>query len=165
VLASGEEDLLAHYLTRLGPDGQHDFAFPDDVDGIVVPEGAWEKFQANPQRAAQREADAVSYLWDRLIQQFGKHALQGTQYFVSARGIRSSDLAVRFMPREPRLRRRTLATALGGLVLQTPSHIRASRVVPPPRADDPLYVFLLLPPPSERSYEAYRTGRRNLLEC
>ncbi|MFQ5804736.1 MAG: SEC-C domain-containing protein [Candidatus Methylomirabilales bacterium] len=164
IFAVGEEELLALYLTRIGPDGEHDFAFPSDATGITVGEGYWERFQADPQRRAQVEANRVSYVWDRLIETFNRHALHGSQYYVSPGGIQSTERIMRFMAREPRLRRRMLGAALGGLLRRTAPDLRASRVMLPSRPGDPFYVFLLLPPPKDRSYEEYRAARVTLLE-
>lgn len=163
VSAAGEEELLAFYLTRMGSDGEHDFGFPSDVPGIVVFEGHWERFQRNPQRRAQVEANKISYVWDRLIETFNRHALRGSQYYVSPGGIQSTERIMRFMAREPRLRRRMLGASLQGLLKKTPPHLRASRVMLPSRPGDPYYVFVLFPQWAERSYEDYRQVRANLL--
>jgi len=59
-----------------------------------------------------------------------------------------------------------LAMALLGVVDQElPEWGRASRVFLPSRPGDPYYVFLLLWPPTDVSYEEFREVRRNLLEA
>lgn len=91
VFAAGEEELLAIYLKRV-KDGEHDFDLPSDMDGIALMEGYWENFKSHPQRLAQIKSDSISYVWDRLIEKFSKHALAKNQYFVSAGGIKDSEV-------------------------------------------------------------------------
>ena len=164
IVAAGEEELLAFFLTRMNPDGQRDFAFPSDFTGVVLTEGNWEGFQAHPQRLAQIQANKISYSWDRLIETFNKHALQGTQYHGAPGGVQGTERIVRFMAREPRTRRRMLAEGINELLSRTPPRQRAARVVAPSRPGDPFYVFLLLPLQREFSYDENRTARANLLQ-
>lgn len=109
ILAAGEEELLAYYLTRMNPDGEHDFEFPSDLTNLLLAEGLWEAFQADPQRLAQIEANRISYSWDCLIEKFNRHALEGTQYHWGAIGVQGTERCVRLMARELRTRRRMLA--------------------------------------------------------
>jgi hypothetical protein len=67
-------------------------------------------------------------MWDGLIEQFNKHALAGTQYRVSEGGARSTERIVRIMAREPRLRRRMLASGLLELLKKPESASRVVRV-------------------------------------
>jgi len=164
VIAAGEEELLALYLTTMTEDGEHGFDFPSDGP-IWIPEGHWARFMRNPQRHAQIDADRISYVWDRLIETFGRHALQGTEYYVSPGGIESMERILRFMAQEPRFQRRLLGAALHGLVMKTPIDIQSSRVLYPSRPGDPFYVFVVFPRRADRSYDDYRVVRRRLLEA
>ena len=116
ILATGEEQLLAVYLTKLNDQNEHDFVFPitpgQNFTQICLPEGHWEDFQNSTQRIAQIEADKVSYAWDELIEKFSYYALRGEQYFVTDGGIRDSEKILRFMASEPRWKRRDLAKRL-----------------------------------------------------
>jgi SEC-C motif len=161
VVAAGEEELLSFYLTRMNPDGQRDFVIPADFTSLLLTEGNWKEFQAHPQRLAQIEANKISYSWDRLIEQFNKHALQGTQYHVAPGGVQGTE---RVMAREPRTRRRMLAEGINELLRRTPPRQRMARVVAPSRPGDPFYVFLILPLQRELTYDENRAVRANLLQ-
>src|SRR5207244_3060463 len=75
----GEEDLLANYLMVL-ENGRHGFSIPDDLNMFLLAEGDWLTFKASLQRAAQLDADKISYAWDDLIETFNKNILAGTSY-------------------------------------------------------------------------------------
>jgi hypothetical protein len=71
--AHGEEDLLAYYAIRTNGAGEHDFTPPEghvwnEVGSIVIGPGNWTRYISNPQYRAKKEADKVSYAWDRLIE-------------------------------------------------------------------------------------------------
>ena len=154
---AGEEDLLAIYLTTMVDHWHHGFDFP--AGAVAIPEGHWSRFIASQEHALKVQHDEVSYSWDRLIDHFGKHALTATQYVTSPGGFSSSELLLRFMAREPRLRRRMLAEALLELVRRTPSDQRALRVVLPVRPGDPYYVFLMFPLQEKLSHDENRALR------
>ena len=165
IFAAGEEELLAVFLKNVGPDGEHAFAFPPDKTGIALFEGLWTSFLASPQRRRQVEADRISYMWDALVEQFNKHTLAGTQYRVSEGGAQSTERIVRVMAREPRLRRRMLASGLREILDRPASTSRVVRVSAGLRPGDPYYVFLLLPMLEGMSHDEYRTARAALLEA
>ena len=164
---AGEEDLLAYYLKYLNEDEEHDFVMPVDVpsriNAIVISEGFWEKFIKSPERKAQIVANQISYGWDALIESFSLHILNNTQYYYSHPGIDSSEKIIRFLAREPRIRRRFLATLLYELIERTPFDYQASRVILPSKSGEPFYVLLLFPYTDDYSYEEYRKIRRGLL--
>ncbi len=166
VMATGEEDLLAFYLSDIDENEQHDFIVPPDVKGVFIDEGQWEDFKRSPQRRAQLEANEVGYAWDALIEQFSKHIIDGTQYYRSHDSVGDSERSVRLLAREPRTRRRMLAEGLLEVVGEVlPEWGRRSRHFLPSRPGDPYYVFLLLWRPSEVSYEEFREVRRRLLQA
>lgn len=140
--ATGEEDLLAFYLWNLNDDREHDFVIPDHVDKISIDELFWVSFRTSPQRHAQIEADRVSYMWDALIEEFGKNILGGTLYHGADHDIGYHEPGLRFLAREPRLVRRNLSKALAGVLERATSSGLAARVVAPNSAKEPLYVFL-----------------------
>jgi hypothetical protein len=162
---AGEEDLLAFYLSDVDENEQHAFVMPPNVQALYIEEGYWEWFVRHPQRRAQREANEVSYAWDALVEQFNKHIIGGTQYYTSPGGVRTSERSVRLLAREPRIRRRMLATGLLEMVgKELPKDSKRSRHIPPSRPGDPYYVFLTLWHPESVSYEDFREGRRRLLK-
>ena len=169
IFATGEEELLAVYLQNMNEAEEHDFIFPikkgERLNRIFLDEGHWEEFKKNPQRLAQLRADKISYAWDALIETFSKYILAGRQYFVSSGGLKDSEKILRFMAREPRFRRRTLAQALLEILQKTPKDKRMIRVVSPGLKGEPYYVFLLFPFPQKISItpHEYRSARQNFL--
>lgn len=167
ICATGEEQLLAIYLTNLNEDNEHDFVFPIEpgqvVGKIYLPEGHWEDFQNSPQRNAQLNEDRISYAWDELIEKFNYYAMRGEQHFVTSGGIKDSERILRFMAREPRWKRRYLAKRILEMIHTTPATQRMLTVLPPREAGDPYYVFLLLPTVHAKTNEEYRVVRRHFL--
>jgi len=170
VLAFGEEDLLAYYLSNINHEGQHDFVVWDKnglapmPSGLVFDEGHWERFSQSDQRKAQLSEDRVSYLWDRLIEEHSRHILEKTQYFSTGSTIGEGEILLRWLAREPRLQRRLLSLALGGFIKTAPTNQRATRYIVPTHPDHPYYVFLTLPTDASNEYSSYRTMRRTMLE-
>lgn len=166
LMAAGEEELLAWYLKHTNAAGEHDFVFPPEIDGgIVLSEGGWLAFQTNPQRRAQIEHNRASYTWDALIETFNTHALNGTQYRVTEGGIKDSELVLRFCAREPRTRRRFLASVLQEMLAITQPNQARRRLILPSRPGDPHFVFLLFPYESSLSHDENREARSAYLEA
>ena len=166
VMAAGEEDLLAFYLSDIDENEQHAFVVPPDVNAVFIDEGHWERLSRHPQRLAQVEANEVSYAWDGLIEKFNKHILDRTQYHTSHDSVRVSEKIVLLLAREGRTRRRMLATGLLEVVAdELPEWGRRSRHLPPSRPGETCYVFLTLWHPPSVSYEDFREVRRKLLEA
>lgn len=164
VAAAGEEELLAYYLQHVNSQGEHYFHVPPGTDTIVIGEGLWNSFSVHPQRLAQIQADTISYAWDKLIDKFTHHLLEGTQYAYSDPSISHQEIGFRLLARERRTRRRMLGKSLIGLIKRGAEQDKVARVVLPSFPGDPHYIFLSLKPRPGRSYEEYRTVRRNLLE-
>jgi hypothetical protein len=164
IFAAGEEELLAVYLRKLNESGEHDFVIDGDYDVISFDEGFWETFVQSPERRAQIEKDRISYAWDALIEKFAFYAMTGTQYFTTGRPLREQEVVFRFLAREPRLRRRMLATSLHE-VLERSINAAAwsARVMQPLNPGFPHYVFLFLKRKPGLTDEEYREVRKNLL--
>lgn len=165
IFVAGEEELLAFYLKKTNPEGEHDFIFSNNYDHLAILEGQWEEFQKNPQRLAQVTADRNSYFWDQLIEQFNKHALTGTQEYVWPPSFDSSEKVTRFLAAQPRFIRRLLAESFLEILRSTPVNQRMIRVIPPWRNGDPYFVFLIFPFRQDRSYEENRSVRIKFLEA
>ena len=164
VIAAGEEDLMALYLKDTDDEGQHDFTFPRDGDGVLLEDGHWEHFCERGERARQVEADRISYLWDELIEKFAYHARAGSQYFTNEPGIENTEHILRFMAREPRTARRSLSKALAGIVARGQDHGKVTRYVHRQNPEQPWYVLMALAKPGDVSYERYRDVRLQLLQ-
>jgi len=165
VFATGEEELLAYYLRDINTVGEHDFIIPPDANGIFIQEGIWDEFIESREYKAQQKTNQISYVWDDLIEQFNTHILGGTQYYTFPQGVEHSERNIRLLARELRTRRRFLAQSLVDLIEKTPSTMRQVRVIEPSGLGDPYFVFLILPHLDGMTYEAYREGRRDLLEA
>ena len=75
-------------------------------------------FIRNAQYIAKKRAEAQSYLWDRLIEQFTTHMLDGTSIVLPGfeYDLRGSELAVHYMALETRLARRSHSSAVGDAI-------------------------------------------------
>lgn len=164
IIASGEEQLTAIYLTKLNDHGQHDFVLPrNDADGPLnvayFDEGFWEELVRNPQYVAKKAADRISYAWDNLIEHFVELS--------DPASMKESEQALRLLASESRFSRRHLSEQLLGALNKTvPDGERFARCGS--SADDPsrCYVYLILPRPSfVKTYQEYREGRKNLLHA
>lgn len=167
VAATGEEDLLAYYLRHTDSAGKHQFTLPGNKSRIAIDSGYWDDFNKSPQRRAQIEADKISYLWDDLIERFAFHALNDSQYMATDRGAAGTEPIVRYLAREPRLRRRLLTHAAAGMVSrarQTESGVLQVRIIEPSFPGNPYYVFLSLKRLTKLTYDEYRLSRRKCLE-
>lgn len=153
IAVDGEEDLLAIYLQTMNDRREHDFVIlPEATGSLTITGPFWNDFSASPQRLAQLEHDAISYSWDLLIEAFNHHAWQGDQLDLyddeptaHAVNVAETERVTRFMAREPRTRRRMLATDLNQLVAKTAANARGILVVTPSNSGDPYYAFLAFP--------------------
>lgn len=111
--AQGEENLLAFYAVRTNPDGDHDFVVEAGQSPLSINYGQYERIIQDPQYQAKKRADKISYFWDRLIEEFTNHLLDGTS--ITLKGLefdlRESELGVRHMALESRFARRLLSEA------------------------------------------------------
>jgi len=98
----GEENLLAIYLHR----GRK---FPSDLPDGPIPGGLWNKLISDPAFRRKVQEDKVSYIWDRLLEYFGEHALAGT--FEFGNELTENEVVFREMARESRFGRRVLGAA------------------------------------------------------
>lgn len=166
IITTGEEELLAYYLENANPEGEHDFAFPSNSDNILLPEGGWQSFQKKPARIAQLKENKISYLWDGLIEQFSKHALEGTQY-ANVGGLEGVEKTLRFMAKESRFRRRILANFFFEALGRSRPNQRFLRVSTSLDGDtSPTYVLLFFPVlPIFKTEKHYREVRINFLHA
>lgn len=163
IIATGEEQLLSLYLTRLNKNGEHDFDLPEDQDVLYLDEGFWEEMVHNPQYRAKKEADRISYAWDRLIEHFIKYGSGYDLYGDNQIPIAEQEPALRIMASEPRIRRRQLGHALVNLMKTCPKGKGRTRLVYSNDFPDVAYLFLILPPLRDQSYDKYPEGRRAML--
>jgi hypothetical protein len=163
--ASGEEEVLAYYLTHLNSSGDHDFVIDGSGDRLSLPEGPWQNFVRSSERTAQLRANRISYIWDDIIERFTQHFLQGTSQFRTHSTLASHELILRFFAREPRTRRRMLMSSIVAMIENTPPTWRRTVVLVPTRPGDPHYVFVIFPLPAQYSYDECREMRMTFLEA
>lgn len=162
--AAGEEELLAFYLQNSDGLCNHCFKLPPGPDMIFIGEGHWKNFLRSTQRRTQIEANSVSYAWDALIETFSANVIAGTLHNTSEVGLAAHEKRLRFLAREPRTRRRMLASSLMELMNKKQESGKAVRLVHPSNPGDPFYVFLLLDRDVTRAnMEEYRKIRQDLL--
>jgi hypothetical protein len=114
--AHGEENLLAYYAIRINEEGDHDFV-PDDQNGQVkIGRTRYKRLVEDPRYIAKKQADKISYLWDRLIETFTTPMLDGTSITMDDHefDLRTNELGVRYMALLPRFHRRRHGEAVRG---------------------------------------------------
>jgi hypothetical protein len=164
--ATGEEELLAHYLTELNNEGVHDIIVPNDVDAAWFMAGSWNSVATNPQYLRKKEADRESYAWDKLIEAFTKHITAGTLAAGNDRPLSDHELGVRVMASASRLERRGFARAIVDLVRRAPrDKDYSTRLVLSEQRPDRAFMFLVSPNRAGLSYEIYRERRAAMLSA
>ena len=115
--AAGEQDLLAHYAVRMNEHDEHDFVENGTLPGpLHVEPGLYGNFERDPRYIARKRADAPSYFWDRLIESFTNHIIDGTSVILDGHDydLKKLELGVRYMALQCRVVRR----GLGGTVAE-----------------------------------------------
>ncbi|NHA14139.1 hypothetical protein [Thioalkalivibrio sp. XN279] len=176
ISAAGEEELVAYYTTHMSGDERHDFTTPDgtdlqDSDFIAIEEGTYDHISSHPQYLAKKNADQVSYVWDRLIEHFTRTMLDGTVLTgdESDFDLNTYEAGIRHMALVPRFLRRVLGQAFLEALENGRDQPRFSRAVLMGKSHtgaDTAFYFMTLAvpdPPPPGGYEHYREVRRNFL--
>lgn len=181
VYAAGEEDLLSFYLQTEDEIGNHDFIRNNAneitrYDSIAIEEGFWRSYVARPEYVAKKKEEEQSYIWDRIIDKFALHVLQGTAPAIRGQTpeVRLAERALRIMALESRVHRRGLSQALVAAMLNSIDN-KAARFARfmfsdlNEHAASQAYIFLILAYDtgvnSCSDYEDYRHSRIGLLEA
>lgn len=164
----GEEDYFARYLAASDPDAEemvNKYVEPN-LKGFNMREGLWEEFSRSQTFEATKEANAVSYGWDELIEGACRDYLSGA-------AITNADLLrgpnpIYEMVKEPRHARRGMSNQIQRAIAAFPppgsGFQRMVTLIPRP-GDDAAYVFLQLGPTAEfLALPDWRAKRRHLLE-
>ena len=171
-----EEDLLAYYAVRINSDGEHDFVSDDETNGgdagpVRVRRREYAKFENDPRYRAKRSADEISYMWDRLIETFTKHMLNGTSITLPGHRfvLEKNELGVRHMALQRRFHRRDLAAAVAGALERGRGEEVFFRMMmgKPGQSDSDTAFFILTvrcpnPQCPEEDYQRYRQVRTGL---
>lgn len=176
-IADGEEDLVAYYMTHMNEMEEHDFSRPDGKrwpagERFGIKPGTYANLRSNPQYIARKEADRVSYVWDRLIESFTDHMLVGTTVELTAgtESLRDLEIGVRQMALAPRFERRHFGAGILEMPERSkglPRHCRAFLPDPKkPKQVTGFFVMTLQPPNPlpPGGYEQYRNVRRMMLQ-
>ena len=163
VSATGEEDLLAYYLTHTSPDGEHDFAVPPDVD-VVRFDHLFQEMRDDDRYIAKKSADEISYLIDVLIEHVSSSAAGHTLIHGNELPVGDYEKVLRMLAAESRLSRRHLARALVDLLSSANALGRPrSKCVVPDKNSGTGYCLLVIPCPQIRDYDKHRLSRLTLL--
>lgn len=175
--AAGEEELVAYYMTHMNASHEHDFTKSDgssfgEGERISFSPEFYNHLRTHPQYLAKKEADEVSYVWDRLVEQFTTNMLAGTTIIPEGKPYVISDLeqGVRHMALVPRYKRRLFGAAILDALGKSDEAPRFTRALLPGPDDadrETGFFFLTLAIPDfelEGGYEGYREVRRKFLE-
>lgn len=176
MMSTGEEDLVAYYMTHMESLNEHGFPRPDGKPLLpsekLTIRDVYRDLRENSQYIARKKADEISYLWDNLIKEFTNHMLAGTSIVPDDEEF-SFDLheqGVREMALVPRYKRRTFSDGiLSALKLGASEHRFVRSFIPQPDSDGAETGFFLMTlkiPEMEMDggYGQYREVRRAMLE-
>ncbi|MBF9222409.1 hypothetical protein [Hymenobacter ruricola] len=163
VLASGEDDLLAYYLRNIDKQiDQHYFPVKEGSKGLGLRKGFWDDFINSPQFQRKREADRVSYSWDKLIEHVWERTRKKRMKIPQEQWQEESIL--RLLAKESRINRRFLSKAFIEVIKRSMYEQRSVRVIEPIRDDRKAYVFMLLREQDDLS-ESYYKIRQEMLQA
>jgi len=136
--ASGEEDLIAYYMTHMNAAQEHDFTKPDgspwaDNDAFVIGAEHYSNLLINAQYVAKKQADKDPYIWDTLIEAFTNNMLAGTT-IVPDNGkfdLAQQEEGVRHMALVPRHLRRVMGRGIIDVMQRGASKGRMTRAFLP----------------------------------
>jgi hypothetical protein len=170
IIAPGEEELLASYLTHLDENGTHSFLAPGEsvgFDGVAFGEGGWSHYVSHPQRQAKVNANKISYIWDHLLEHLIKELPERSNPQATGDpATMNREAALRVMASESRLSRRMLGRHLDEAMRRTSnlrprqSLVRVGFIQQRPHT---AYLFLILAPDPSRSQQEYQLARNNML--
>ena len=145
----GEEDLLALYL-------QNGRNFPSNYDLIIIDDNLWASFTKKKEYPAKKEADKVSYVWDRLIEIFcNDFQKEGLEF---GNSLTEVEKVTRVMAQEDRVCRRILSKKFIEFMELASQQKVISRVTPSPSGR--LYVLLACPHGEDREYRVAELAGR-----
>ena len=152
--SGGEEDLLAFYLHK----GRK---FPDRTDLIVLDGDLWSEFTKKPEYRAKKQADKISYVWDRLIEILCENYRSDrllSEHPYSAKDLTEVEMLIRVMVREDRFCRRFLSKKFIEFLELTKTKKVKSRVVS--SLSEVNYIFLACPHSEDRKYRMAELAAR-----
>lgn len=133
----------------------------------MMREGCWADYNASPLYRTRSDANALSYLWDDLIEYQASHLIHGSaETFIqknTKHDAQKGEHLLRVMASENRLSRRSLGETLREGRAVSSDRKRWLRTIASPERRR-LYCFVFLPYfPDQQPYEDYRNYRQYLL--
>jgi hypothetical protein len=119
----------------------------------------------DPAFARKKDADDISYEWDRLIDRFLEYGDAGAYGALLKQSGAQSEQGLRWMAAENRYSRRQLAHSFIGAMQRVEAGGRIGRIVYSGVAGEPVFVFLVKSKLDGESYEDYRRYRVALLHA
>ena len=162
---AGEEELLARYMCTM-ENGRHALPkVPPSTTAITLMEGDWRFYRSSAQRAAKREADKGSYMWDALIEYQASFVRAGTAIGLPETSPETIDheRVLRALAAESRLSRRELASHFRFALWKSEPGQKFARMTLSVDSLSRAYVFLTVPMPPDTDYRAYREMRSAIL--
>ena len=161
---AGEEELLARYMCTM-ENGRHVLPkLPPDAGAVTLLEGDWRFYRTSPQRAAKREADRGSYMWDALIEYQASFVRAGTAIGLPALPdappeVTDHERILRALAAEPRLARRERASHFRFALSKSEPGGKFARMTMSGDNMSRAYVFLTASKPPDVDYQVYREMR------
>ena len=165
----GEEDLIAHYFLNYDRK-QNSYRIgtgEKDSIGLCIREGEWKDFFESDAYARRKEANRISYVWDKVIQITCQNAMDGT--LLGDTDLFKGKNALREMAKEPRFSRRFLSEHIIKIIENFPETeekiVRQPFFMSSPWYQDKGYVFLQFKHSDITDYDNdYRLQRREMLK-
>ncbi len=163
--ADSEWSLLARFMLSYDDEGE-----PQPMDrrapgATQLTRAEWDNDQFRRDMANRREANAVSRVWDALIDEHAGMLEEQSFSFTTIRTVEDGERVVRYMALENRLNRRILGKRwMEACQINHPDSPANLRTVPHSANDWTTYVFLNVSNFLNESEEVFRGKRRGLLQ-
>lgn len=164
-IVPGEEELLALYLSHYDYE-KNEHYFPNIPEGSILAlgEGDWHRLLSSSEYLARRDANAISYAWDSLIEFQSHHIIHGNAISLADdKPIINGERLMRVMASENRLTRRSLGEALHAVNNNIQKDMRFTRTIVSTTKTGRAYVFMSLYKPDNMNFDEYHEMRRNEL--
>lgn len=165
ITVPGEEEILARYMTTIREEQHALPEIPEEARYFTLPEGDWAAYEKSLQRAAKREADKISYLWDSLIEHHSNFIRAGTAISLLDYSSEQVDheRVVRAMAQQNRLARRRCGSDLHYVLSRDDPLGAFTRIYIEGFPSTRVFVFLAAKRQEGMSQDQYRQSRMESL--
>jgi hypothetical protein len=163
--ADSEWSLMARFIMSYDDQGEP-LPLDHQTPGAThLARAEWDNEQFRRDMVVRREANAVSHVWDMLIDEHAKMIERQSFAFTTVTTVEEGERVVRYMALENRLNRRVLGTRwLEACQISGPDMAAHLRSVPHSAKDWTTYVFLNVSNFQNEPEEVFRGKRRELLQ-